>query len=363
MAQRNYTTIEKELLSIVETLKEFRSMLLGARLRIYTDHKNLTHQLTSFTTQRVMRWRILLEEFDCQFGYKTGESNKLADALSRVPTLRLEREDTPSPHDLHVFLQGREDEDLPSLVMDDDDVYTMLDEQPELADCLLCYPDFIPEEPFRYPFQFDVLRELQQRSTATKALLTSNPAHYRLHTYGDHDIICHFTKDDDPNPAIVLSDEMLPRVVRYFHLATSHAEGMDRLEATMRRHFYHPRLREEIRDQVGKCDKCQTNKRGGYQFGLLAPRDAPLSPWKEVHVDTIGKWSLQYKRQGKTLKITFLALTMIDPVTNLVEICRVPEVKPEASAEALENTWLSRYPRPLYCIHDGGSEFKLKATP
>ena len=54
-AQKNHTTIEKELLSIVETLKAHRLMLCGARLNMHTDHRNLTHKMTQFQTQRVMR--------------------------------------------------------------------------------------------------------------------------------------------------------------------------------------------------------------------------------------------------------------------------------------------------------------------
>ena len=93
-AQKNYTTIEKELLSIIETFREFCSILLGSKVCIYTDHQNLTHKLTSFTTQCISWWNLLLEEFQPTFCYKQSITNFIVDTLSRVPTSIMEREST-----------------------------------------------------------------------------------------------------------------------------------------------------------------------------------------------------------------------------------------------------------------------------
>jgi hypothetical protein len=60
-AQQNHAATKKESLSIVVTLKEFRNIPSGQQITVFIDHKNLTH--ANFNTKRVMRWRLVLEEF------------------------------------------------------------------------------------------------------------------------------------------------------------------------------------------------------------------------------------------------------------------------------------------------------------
>ena len=65
--QRNYTTTECELLAIVKTLKEYRNILLGQQIKVFTDHKNLT--CVNFNTQRVIRWCMVIEDFTPELVY------------------------------------------------------------------------------------------------------------------------------------------------------------------------------------------------------------------------------------------------------------------------------------------------------
>jgi hypothetical protein len=61
--QQKYSVTEIELLAIVETLKEFKGMLWGHDIKVYTDHKNLTRDALGLTSDRVYCWRLLLEEY------------------------------------------------------------------------------------------------------------------------------------------------------------------------------------------------------------------------------------------------------------------------------------------------------------
>ena len=89
-AQVNYTTTERELLSIIETLKDFRYIILGQQSKVYTDHKNSTFK--TFNTERVMRWRLILQEYNSDLIYSQGYKNIAPDAKSRLDIV-----DTPYP--------------------------------------------------------------------------------------------------------------------------------------------------------------------------------------------------------------------------------------------------------------------------
>ena len=55
--------INKELLLIVECLKQFREILFGYEIKVFSDHKNLVYNANPSESQRVMHWQRILEEF------------------------------------------------------------------------------------------------------------------------------------------------------------------------------------------------------------------------------------------------------------------------------------------------------------
>ncbi|RVW66550.1 Retrovirus-related Pol polyprotein from transposon 297 [Vitis vinifera] len=84
-AQRNYTTIEKELLAVVYALDKFRAYLIGSSIVVFTDHSALKYLLTKQDAKaRLIRWILLLQEFNLQIRDKKGVENVVADHLSRL---------------------------------------------------------------------------------------------------------------------------------------------------------------------------------------------------------------------------------------------------------------------------------------
>ncbi|RVW27966.1 Retrovirus-related Pol polyprotein from transposon 297 [Vitis vinifera] len=84
-AQKNYTTTEKELLAVVFALDKFRAYLVGSSIVVFTDHSALKYLLTKQDAKaRLIRWILLLQEFNLQIRDKKGVENVVADHLSRL---------------------------------------------------------------------------------------------------------------------------------------------------------------------------------------------------------------------------------------------------------------------------------------
>ena len=84
LAERRYSTHERELAAIIYALQTWRPYLRGGKFRIMTDHRPLKYLDTQETlSRRHVRWVEFMQELDYEIFYIKGNSNIVADALSR----------------------------------------------------------------------------------------------------------------------------------------------------------------------------------------------------------------------------------------------------------------------------------------
>ena len=367
-AQQNYSVMEKEMLSIVHCLREYRSMHYGTDLTVYTDHKNLTFR--TLNTQRVLRWRLFMDEFSPEFKYIEGKLNVIADCFSRLP--RMEKpsegkseakgkliafdklevppfEDEVFSFEEEVFLPPTEAEFNKTMkckfscCRDGESHFLMED---EVIESFLNHP---PLQVMDNPTTMNVIQQAQTNDPNLLLKSQQDPVHFPITNINGRLIICH---RNDPQDIwkIVIPQVLIQRLMVWYHLVLGHC-GKERLYKTISRRFYHVGLKDKVEKM--QCATCQRNKQLGRGYGQLPERIARLMPWDTVAIDLIGPWRLTING----IEILFNALTCIDPVTNLTELIRIDNKTSEHITQQFENVWLSRYPKPNSCIHDKGGEF------
>jgi len=92
LAQCNYTTIEKEVFAVVFALEKFHPYLLGVKVIVYTDNSAIKHLLSKNDSKpRLIRWVVLLQEFQLEIKDKPRAKNLVADHISRPDGKSIER--------------------------------------------------------------------------------------------------------------------------------------------------------------------------------------------------------------------------------------------------------------------------------
>lgn len=93
-AETNYYTCEKELLAIIACLLKWKTIVMVARIIIWSDHKSLSFLLNcQLLNPRLTRWYLKIQNFNFGIKHIEGRNNIVADALSRLPYETLEGKD------------------------------------------------------------------------------------------------------------------------------------------------------------------------------------------------------------------------------------------------------------------------------
>ena len=271
-AQTRCTTTERELLSIVETLKAYRNILLGHKIIVHTDHKNLVYK--TFNTERVMRWRLLIEECGPEPHCIKGENNVIADTLSQLGLK--EEELSLDAFALDAFPFGPGEEDLPE----------------------------------QCPLSFKQVAHKQEKNVALQAKLADTTSGYKIKKLHHSSHSCDITVNEDGK--IVLPPALQTRTVEWHNLFLCHPSET-RLEFTLRQHCNWRGLCTNVARCAKACRICKEKKaKKGPKCGKLPPKPVlETIPWHTLCIDLIGPHEIGKDKKQKTLH----CLTMIDPAT------------------------------------------------
>ena len=346
--QKLYTMTERELLSIVETLKEYRNMLLGMRIVVMTDYKDLTHVNTT-SPDRVMRWRLLLEEYGVQLRYIKGEHNIVADAFSRLIITKISRawakkvgnariqletlhqlgatqqeshplDDDNSKHRVNYTRSKQEINETKLHVMFRSDICTTTTKQKVYATRKrkrgrpkkVTVPKLVQPNSPDFLVKWARLVKWQELDTSNmyrKAQQMKD--RYYFEEFEAQQIVMKQGK-------IALTPQAMKAVIGWYHEFLLHP-GMNCLYETINLHFTGKGLRSKVEDFVAKCRTCQLTKRPSKRYGKLPCKVAQSVPWQEINVDLMGPLSVTTPNGTIQLR----CLTVIDPATYWVEIIDV----------------------------------------
>ncbi|KAM1853495.1 hypothetical protein ACFX1X_009431 [Malus domestica] len=310
-AQLNYSTTEKELLAVVFALDKFRSYLLGTKVIIYTDHAALKYLLTKKEAKpRLIRWMLLLQEFDIEIRDKKGSENVVADHLSRLVH---EEEVVPIPETFP-------DEQLMSIEVS----------MPWYADLV----NYLASKVI--PSEFNKNQRDKLKYDA-RNYVWDDPY---LWKYCSDQIIRRCVHDSE-----------IQSILNFCH--TYACGGHFGTQRTARKvlecGFYWPTIFKDARTFCIACDRCQ-------RTGNIGPKDQmPQNPIFNVEIFDV--WGIDFMGPFPSSHGFVYILLAVDYVSKWVEARATRTNDSKVVADFVKTNIFARFGMPRVLISDGGSHF------
>ena len=296
-AERNYSQLDKEGLSLVFGVTKFHQYLHEMNFVLITDHRpliglfNEQRPIPQQASIRLQRWALTLAGYDYIIRYRSGEDHEDCDALSRLP-LPTESIKTPAPAEYVQLIQMLDDSPVTS-----GDIRNWTQRDPVLSRVqryvLTCWPE--SDETTQ---QFHRVR--QELSIHEGCVMRG--ARVAVPT---------------PGQATMLK------------LLHSSHNGVVKMKALAKSYIWWPGIDQQIENIAQHCGQCEENPRQPTR-APLRPWLFPQKPWSRVHVDYAGP------TEGKMI------LVVVDAYSKWIEAKVVTSATTQVTIEQL---------RGLFAIH------------
>jgi hypothetical protein len=291
---RKYPTYDKEMYSIVQACHQWRHYILGKETVIHTDHKPLQFMQTQGKLQndRHQKWSTYLQQFHLNIKYKTGSTNHVADCLSRPPVATLTTVLDSCSHETSGWPQLYETD-----------------------------PDF----------------------ATTYQMLGANIVVDNFHLQDG--LLCRLGHICVPSSerAKLIWEAHYSRVAGHF--------DVEKTVAMLHKHFYWPKLRQEVNKYIRSCTACAIAKPTTKKQGLYTPLPTPDRPWESISMDYMS--GLPSTKRGNDC--VFVVVDRFSKMAILVA-CK-KNITTEATAKLFfERVWV-HFGIPQTIVSDRDSRF------
>ncbi|CAN6679374.1 unnamed protein product [Malus baccata var. baccata] len=310
-AQLNYSTTEKELLAVVFALDKFRSYLIGTKIIVFTDHAALKYLLTKKEAKpRLIRWMLLLQEFDIEIRDKKGSENVVADHLSRMV----------QEEDVVPIIETFPDEQLMSVKVS----------EPWYADLVnYLVSKHVPSELLKH--QCDKLKK------EARFYVWDDPY---LWKYCPDQVIRRCVHDSEFNAILTFC---------HTYACGGHFGTQRTALKVLECGFYWPTIFRDARTFCMSCDRCQ-------RTGNIGPKQQmPQTPIFSVEIFDV--WGIDFMGPfPPSFGFTYILLA-VDYVSKWVEAKATRTNDSKVVADFVKTNIFARFGMPRVLISDGGSHF------